>query len=338
MTAELRATSPNAEPIYKVSSNRAEPKKTIRPPQIIQRWMDLAFFKDRPLKRELSGLAVEYRILQIYSRDEGKREARISFDVGQGTQDLGFRSDVDVLFQCEPAVPVVLDVRDDDGRPTMASFVFRDPMGRVYPSPSRRLAPDFFFHPQVYRQAGETVALPPGVYQVEFTRGPEYVTQTRKITVPKAKSHHEAFVLKRWIHLAAMNWFSGDHHVHAAGCAHYESPTEGVTPADMWRHILGEDLDVGCVLSWGPCWYAAEAVLRGEDPSPFHVRIPDAVRRGSLRVSRLPMPDIFACCGSRKTTTPARPGSRSGQAGTSPCSSGASLREAWSASLIPAGA
>ena len=264
VTAELRATSPNAEPIYKVSSNRAEPKKTIRPPQIIQRWMDLAFFKDRPLKRELSGLAVEYRILQIYSRDAGKREARISFDVGQGTQDLGFRSDVDVLFQCEPAVPVVLDVRDDDGRPTMASFVFRDPMGRVYPSPSRRLAPDFFFHPQVYRQAGETVALPPGVYQVEFTRGPEYVTQTRNITVPKAKSHHEAFVLKRWIHLAAMNWFSGDHHVHAAGCAHYESPTEGVTPADMWRHILGEDLDVGCVLSWGPCWYAQKQFFEGK--------------------------------------------------------------------------
>jgi hypothetical protein len=264
VTAELRATSPNAEPIYKVSSNRAEPKKTIRPPQIIQRWMDLAFFKDRPLKRELSGLAVEYRILQIYSRDEGKREARISFDVGQGTQDLGFRGDVDVLFQCEPAVPVVLDVRDDDGRPTMASFVFRDSMGRVYPSPSRRLAPDFFFHPQVYRHAGESVALPPGVYQVEFTRGPEYVTQTRNITVPKAKSHHEAFVLKRWIHLAAMNWFSGDHHVHAAGCAHYESPTEGVTPADMWRHILGEDLDVGCVLSWGPCWYAQKQFFEGK--------------------------------------------------------------------------
>ncbi len=179
MTAELRATSPNAAPIYKVSSNRAEPKKTIRPPEIIQRWMDLAMFNDRPLKRELSGLAVEYRILQIYSRDAGKREAKISFNVGQGTQDLGFRSDVDILFQCEPAVPVVLDVRDEDGRPTMASFIFRDPMGRVYPSPSRRLAPDFFFHPQVYRQSGETVALPPGIYQVEFTRGPEYLTQTR---------------------------------------------------------------------------------------------------------------------------------------------------------------
>jgi hypothetical protein len=64
--------------------------------------------------------------------------------------------------------------------------------------------------------------------------------------------------------MAKLNWFSGDHHVHAAGCAHYESPTEGVKPEDMWRHILGEDLDVGCVLSWGPCWYAQKQFFNGK--------------------------------------------------------------------------
>jgi hypothetical protein len=75
------------------------------------------------------------------------------------------------------------------------------------------------------------------------------------------------FRLRRWIQLSKMNWFSGDHHVHAAGCAHYESPTEGVKPQDMWRHILGEDLDVGCVLSWGPCWYAQKQFFSGKvDP------------------------------------------------------------------------
>ena len=201
VTAELQAISPNAAPIYTRSSNSAEPKKSIRPAEIIQRWTDVAMFRDRPLKRELSGLAVEYRIIQVYSRDAGKREARISFNVGQGTQDLGFRSDVDILFTAEAAVPVVLDVRDTDGRPTMASFIFRDAMGRVYPSPSRRLAPDFFFHPQVYRQSGETVPLPPGKFQVEFTRGPEYKTQRQTITVPKGKSHYQTFQLERWIHL-----------------------------------------------------------------------------------------------------------------------------------------
>ena len=131
--------------------------------------------------------------MQVYSRDAGKREAKITFNVGQGTQDLGFRSDVDILFQVDPAVTVVLGVRDDDGEPTMASFIFRDRTGRVYPSPSRRLAPDFFFHPQIYRQNGETVSLPPGLYEVEVTRGPEYLVHKQTIEVPKARSHHENF-------------------------------------------------------------------------------------------------------------------------------------------------
>ncbi len=264
VTAALAAESPNARPVYRQSTNRPDPKQSIRPADVLQRWAEVVMYKDRPLKTELSGLSVEYRIVQISSRDAGKREARISFNVGQGTQDLGFRSDVDILFSCAPAVAIVLDIRDEDGRPTTASFIFRDRMGRVYPSPSRRLAPDFFFHPQIYRQSGESVLLPPGTYQVELARGPEYLIQTGSITVPNTKSVRQSFRLKRWIHLAALNWYSGDHHVHAAGCGHYESPTEGVTPEDMWRHILGEDLDVGCVLSWGPCWYAQKQFFNGK--------------------------------------------------------------------------
>ncbi len=264
VTAELAAHSPNAAPLYRRSTGSPDPKDLLRTSEIIQRWADVIMYQVRPLKRALSGLSLEYRIVQIHSRDAGKREAKISFDVGQGTQDLGFRSDVDILFNCEPAVALVLDVRDEDGRPAMASFIFRDRIGRVYPSPSRRLAPDFFFHPQIYRHSGETVMLPPGNYQVEVGRGPEYLVQTSSITVPASKSHRESFRLKRWINMAKLDWFSGDHHVHAAGCGHYESPTEGVKPEDMWRHILGEDLDVGCVLSWGPCWYAQKQYFDGK--------------------------------------------------------------------------
>ena len=82
-----------------------------------------------------------------------------------------------------------------------------------------------------------------------------------------------------------MNWFSGDHHVHAAGCAHYESPTEGVKPEDMWRHILGEDLDVGCVLSWGPCWYAQKQFFQGK----IHpLSTPEYLMRYDVEVSGFP--------------------------------------------------
>ena len=37
----------------------------------------------------------------------------------------------------------------------MASLTIRDAQGRVYPSQAKRLAPDFSFHPQIYRADGE---------------------------------------------------------------------------------------------------------------------------------------------------------------------------------------
>ena len=285
VTAELEAKSPNAEPVFKQSTNAAEPKPSIRESDILQRWCDVAMHRERPLNRALSGLALEYRIIQIYSRDAGRREAKLAFDVGQGSQDLGLRSDVDILFTAAPAVPVTFNVRDHDGAPAMASVIIRDRLGRVYPSPGRRLAPDFFFQPQVYRQAGETVSLPPGEYQVEYTRGPEYLVKTKTITVPEADEHHESLDLERWINPSAMNWFSGDHHIHAAGCSHYESPTEGVRPEDMWRHVLGEGLDVGCVLTWGPCWYAQKEFFSG-GVSPLSTA--DTLLRYDVEVSGFP--------------------------------------------------
>jgi hypothetical protein len=49
-------------------------------------------------------------------------------------------------------------------------------------------------------------------------------------------------------------FYSGDHHIHAAGCAHYTTPTEGVHAPDMFLHVKGEALNVGCNLTWGPCY------------------------------------------------------------------------------------
>jgi hypothetical protein len=266
VTSKLRASSPNALPIYTRSSSkpRADEKTAVKPSQVGDRWLDLQTFDGQPLNEKLSGLGLEYRIVQLYSREAGKREAKLSFDVGQGTQDLGFRSDAAILFEALPAVQVQLDILDDDGKATTGQFIFRDKQGRVYPALSRRLAPDFFFHAQIYRHSGEVVLLPPGEFNVTFTRGPEYVIENRTINVPNKKEHREAFKLHRWINLAKLGWYSGDHHVHAAGCAHYESPTEGVTPEDMMRHILGEDLNIGCVLSWGPCWYHQKEFFEGK--------------------------------------------------------------------------
>ena len=68
-----------------------------------QSWLDLQMLDDPPLSPALSGLELEYRILRLYSREAGQREASLSFDVGQGSQDLGFRNEVPILFDCRPA-------------------------------------------------------------------------------------------------------------------------------------------------------------------------------------------------------------------------------------------
>jgi len=264
VTAQLRVSTPNAAPLVKRSTGSADPQITIKPVDVPDRWLDVAMIDGQPLTKALSGLPLEYRVIELYSRDVGRREAKLLFDVGQGTQDLGFRNEVNLLFQCEPAVEVTLAIQDDDGKPTTAHFVFKDAKGRVYPAMSRRLAPDLFFHEQIYRHDGESVLLPPGKYEVAYGRGPEYRLLTRTIEVPDSVSHKETFKLARWIKLADQGWFSGDHHIHAAGCAHYEAPAEGVQPVDMMRHILGEDLNVGCVLSWGPCWYFQKQYFEGK--------------------------------------------------------------------------
>jgi hypothetical protein len=286
VTARLRVESPNSRPLHRAPSGAPEPAPPIPPSEIAQRWCDLRLFDSRPFEKGLSGLVLEYRILEVYSRDAGKREAMMSFDVGQGTQDIGFRSEASILFDCDRAVQVVLDVRDFDGADTTGSFVFRDARGRVYPSPSRRLAPDFFFHEQIYRRTGEPILLPPGTFDVEYSRGPEYLVERRKITVPaEATTHREEFPLRRWVHPKTLGWYSGDHHVHAAGCSHYDSPAQGVLPADMMRHLHGEDVNVGCVLSWGPCWYFQKQFFEGK---VHEVSLPSYLMRYDVEVSGFP--------------------------------------------------
>lgn len=286
VTAPLKIESPNVAPVYKRSSGSAKPKFEVNPSDVPARFLDAAMYDKQPQKPELTGLKLEYRIIQLYSRDVGRREAQLGFHVGQGTQDLGFRNAVPILFNSAPAVEVVLDVKDFDGTPTTASFVVRDKFGRVYPNPARRLAPDFFFHNQIYRSSGESIHLPPGEYSVEVSRGPEYLVETHSLKVPdKVVSTNAAYKLKRWTHPATLRWFSGDHHVHAAGCAHYENPTEGVTPSDMMRHILGEDLNVGCVLSWGPCWYAQKQYFEGKTSA---LSRPSYLMRYDVEVSGFP--------------------------------------------------
>jgi hypothetical protein len=278
VTARLEVKSPNSGDVYVQSTGDPKPAIELTPEQAADRWTDVSLFplptdswasislyQNPPMLTRLSGLAVEYQILSIYSRDAGKRSAIVSFNVGQGTQDLGFRNDMTVLFTARPARTVTFRVHDESGEPGMASFIVRDKLNRLYPNPAKRLAPDFFFQPQVYRADGETLRLPEGQYTVTYTGGPEYLTREKEFTVDAQGPSEIEFQLERWIDPTTYGWYSGDHHIHAAGCRHYQNPSEGVLPDDMMRQIRGERVNVSSVLTWGPDYYYQKQFFSGHD-------------------------------------------------------------------------
>lgn len=302
ITAQLQVESPNAvAPLHAPSYEPRVPEdKKLTAGQVANRFLEIQMYRNRPMLPNLSGLKLEYAIVQVYSKDSGQREAEIGFNVGEGTQDIGFRNTVNILFASTPSVKVTIHIKDENGLPSMASLLISDGVERykarpylvgIYPLPSRRVAaydeyPDFFFQPQIYRFDGEHVQLPPGKYNVTVKHGPEYVVQTTQLVVPAGvKESAVSFFLKRWVDMTKFGWYSADHHVHAAGCSHYDSPEEGVRPEDMWRQALGEHLQVAAVLAWGPSWYHQKTFFTGKDDT-FSTK--ENIMRQDVEVSGFP--------------------------------------------------
>jgi hypothetical protein len=254
----LRVTSPNAQSVSNADTVRSESDRAYRNrrpgvklPSVADGWLDLEEYETAPLQPNLGGLPIEYRVVQLSSRDPGERHARFSFGFAAVNAPLGVVTEIETRFTARTARTIALRIVDEHGQPTTAALEIRDSLGRVYPSLGKRLAPDFAFQPQVYRTDGESIRLPDGEYQIECHRGPESLFERQAVKVTAATKEF-AFKIQRWIDPAAFGWWSGDHHIHAAGCAHYSNPAEGVTSADMVRQTRGEDLKVGATLTWGP--------------------------------------------------------------------------------------
>jgi hypothetical protein len=186
------------------------------------------------------------------------------------------------MFDVRPAIPVKLSIRDHDGTPTVGRLTFKDKADHVYPPQARRLAPDLFFQEQIYRNDGDVVHLPPGEFMMQYGRGPEYRLLKKTITVPTTGEGSIAVKLERWIDPSVYGFWSGDHHVHAAGCAHYTNPTEGVMPRDMYLQVKGEALNVGCLLTWGPCYDFQRQFF---EPVPNKLSEPFCVLKYDVEVS-----------------------------------------------------
>jgi hypothetical protein len=283
--ARLVITSPQAGPVYAgvhPLSMRRQQQQGLRVNQNVDakddRFLAVEMFESPPLARRLSGLEVEYAVALLYSSISGQQRAEIGFELAEKATS----NRLPIQFEIRPAVPVSLTVRDADGTATMAKLLFRDAAGRVYPPQPKRLAPDFFFQPHIYRADGETVLLPPGRFFMHYSRGPEYHVLEQEVTVKNRQDAAIRVDLKRWIDSEKHGFFSGDHHIHAAGCAHYTIPTQGVTPEDMFRQVKGEGLNVGCVLTWGPCFDHQRNFFA---PSAAEISEPRTVLKYDLEIS-----------------------------------------------------
>lgn len=267
-SSSFKIYSPQAEPMGRVSdmSITGIHDWTIGAVDAVEaesRWVAVDNWSKPPLQASLSGLGLEYRILLIYSRDHGKREASLEAVLGDEEQDLGYRSSLAILFDCLPSHQLSLHITDVDGTPTTASLLITDRLNRVYPAQNKRFLPDLWFERHIYRSDGETISLPEGEYSLEYGRGPEYLRKHISIYVTAGSVLPIALRLDRWVTPRDLGYYSGDTHIHAAGCSHYESPTEGVTPEIMYRQVHGEALDVGDVLTWGSGYYYQKQFFSG---------------------------------------------------------------------------
>jgi hypothetical protein len=217
----------------------------------------------------LSGIAIEYRVVQLFSRDHGQRRADFNFVVTPNIDDDSAGSDGhrELDFDCLSSRDVVLGVLDTDGRGCVAALTIKDKLDRVYPPQAMRIAPDMAFQPQIYRANSETVRLPDGEYTIEGKRGPEYLRTVQEVLI--GGGHDRINVnLERWIDPAKWGWYSGDTHIHAGGCRHYSNPTEGVSPETIIRQVRGEGLSIGDVLTWASSWYYQKQFFTGHAESP----------------------------------------------------------------------
>ena len=98
-TAPLSVSSPQAGPLYggmtALSARRMQREALHEledPLGDPERFIDVTFYEQAPMTPGLSSLEVEFKLLWIYTHRSGLQEATFTFDVGQGTQDIGFRA------------------------------------------------------------------------------------------------------------------------------------------------------------------------------------------------------------------------------------------------------
>jgi Tol biopolymer transport system component len=146
----------------------------------------------------------------------------------------------------DPRTALAIAVVDPSGRPTPARVSVTGPTGRGYvPDDVWAHADDGFdrtersFEVTYFHTRGASrLALPPGRFVIEATKGLEYARVVDTVTVGSVPVTRR-LTLHRLIDLPASGWFSGDLHIHMNYGGTYRN-----TPANLRAQAEAEDLHV----------------------------------------------------------------------------------------------
>jgi hypothetical protein len=120
---------------------------------------------------------------------------------------------IDVAVECHPTGTLRVSIAEDaTGAPTAARVYLRDDLGPVWPDGAifrRDFHGNVFFHAD-----GAFEARVCGSAHLRVVRGIEYEPAVQEIAVAAGTTVETAVRCRRWSHMAAEGWYSGDVHVH----------------------------------------------------------------------------------------------------------------------------
>lgn len=148
-------------------------------------------------------------------------------------------------------------VSAETGRQVRARLHLVDDSGRVAPLPDEAIAvmygrsdraqgyayqPDSSF----YVDGRFDVALAPGRYRLQISKGNEFIRDTVRVTVRPNARIDTTIRLRRWVDMPSRGWYSGDDHIHVRRSPRLDAP--------LLDWIAAEDVHVGILLWMGDFW------------------------------------------------------------------------------------
>ena len=176
----------------------------------------------------------------------------------------GKTTTLDIPIECKPSGMIRVRIVDDEtGEPIAARVYLTDAVGAAWPG-SAQIRVDV--HGNAWFHAdGAFTARVSGKARLRVVRGIEYEAAESEIAVPPDGEVETTVRLRRWSHMAADGWYSGDVHVHL----HYGGEYE-LTPADASLAQRAEDVNFlnMMVANQGSGWVHDREHFDGAD-SPF---------------------------------------------------------------------